>query len=145
MSWPDSRRPGGRLFAEDRTAAPDLLAIEDWLRALDGVDDLQHGDLIRRAGQAIAAADAFARGHDPGLLQLRENLGEEARRDALQLRQLPAAQRRVARGGEPEQAVEAVFNAGRQMCHNADNNHPSWIWQEKTQTILVRVINFQPE
>lgn len=59
---------------EQRAAFADLAAIENLLRPVDGVDDIQHGDLSRRPRQAEATAHAFGGGHQPARASLVKTL-----------------------------------------------------------------------
>jgi len=107
-----SGRPLWRSAAENRTAPPDFLAIEQWLPAFDGVDDLQHADVLRHAGQEISAAYATRCVDNPRPFELGENLSDEAVRNTLKIGKIAAAERFVG-PRQPQEAVKAVFNTDR--------------------------------
>ena len=53
-----------------------LAEVADHDRPVDGADDLAEGDLLRVAGQHVAAADAPLRAHQPGALEGQQDLLE---------------------------------------------------------------------
>ena len=56
-------------------------------RALDRADHVGDLDLVRRARQPVAALGAALAAHDPGVLELAEDVLQELERDALGLRE----------------------------------------------------------
>ena len=95
------RRPSRRGIAEHGAAAPNFLTVEQWLPTFNRIDDLEDGNLCRRAGEQIAAADAAGSVDDPRLFELGKYLGEEAVRNALKIGQVATAEGNIARTRQP--------------------------------------------
>lgn len=134
------RRPLRRLITEYSAASANLLAIEEWFLALDRIDDIQNADTLGRFGKEISAPHPFRGPHDSGLLELREYLGHEAWRNPLEVSQVTAAHRRLGRTNEPEQAVQSIFHAHRQMRHYTDCISPSYSKQGITRIMFIHVM-----
>ena len=68
--------------------------------AIEGLDDLEHVDLIGRLGQRVPALGAAVADQDPRAAERREELLEELDRDAAPLGHLADRHGAVARAGQ---------------------------------------------
>src|SRR5215218_5205270 len=98
---------GDRGLAEDLAQggdalAPDAAGLVGFLAdlAVEGLDDLQHGDLFGWARERVAAAHAAVAGQQAGPAQGREQLLEELLGDVAALGQLLDRNRAVAGASE---------------------------------------------
>src|ERR1700742_1502361 len=97
----------------DRRLAEDLAEGADALRpdaaglfgfradfAVEGLDDLEDGDLFRRSGEGVAAAHAAVAGEETGAAEGREELLEELLGDVAAFGELFDRHRSLPRSGE---------------------------------------------
>ena len=82
-------------------------------RAVDGADDVGHRDLLGWSRQPVTAARAAACLHEPGVLQLEEDVLEELERDVLHDRELLALHGLALGGGQLERCAHGVIRLGR--------------------------------
>ena len=113
----DLLQQNAEMSVSELAEATGLSASPCWRR----VNDLKETDIFCGTSEHVTPAHAFACGDVPSLLELGKNLGEEAGRDTLKFGELTAAHRGIARTHEPQQAVDAVFDADGDMGHNTDN------------------------
>ncbi|MNV78383.1 hypothetical protein D3C71_1718690 [compost metagenome] len=112
-------RPTRWRTLEQAATLANFAAVEDLLRPVDGIDDIQHGDFIRRPRQPEAATHALGGGHQPGTGQLGKDLGQVLLGYTLQLRQVAhAGLARVAPlVHQEQQAMDTVFDASTVERH----------------------------
>ena len=82
-----------------------------WMLAsgpLHRADHVRERDLLGRLGEPVAAAGAASRPHQPGVLQLEQDVLEELERDVLRLGELLALDGLVARGGHLDRGAHGV-------------------------------------
>ena len=85
--------------------------------AVDGAHDLAQRDLLRRAGQHVAAADAALRAHQTGALERQEDLLEVGLGEAGAVGDVAhrGRARRVVVQGEGQQRAAGVVAPGRDL------------------------------
>ncbi len=84
-------RPIGRAAIEQGATSANFTAFEDLLLPIDGIDDIQHADLVRRPRQFKPAAHAFSGHHQFCLGQFGEYFRQIVQGHALQFSQVAHA------------------------------------------------------
>jgi hypothetical protein len=121
--------PARGLSVKSCAATTNFLAVEQRFLALDGIYDFKYTDFFRLLGQAISAFRSFPCNYKASSLQFREYLRQKTWRNALQISEIPAAERLFRSSHQPQQTMQPVFHTDRYMCHNADYNCPRYLWQ----------------
>ena len=116
------RRRRHRRLGEHRRAAAAAAAntpvASGAERAVEQLDELEHGDLVGGPGEAVAALDAALGAQDAGAAQRREQLLEELHRDLAAARELGDRDRaRVAVAVQLDQRAQRVRRLGGDRDH----------------------------
>src|SRR5919206_2321288 len=112
-------RPHGDPHLDERLGRPVVghvlgpAAAHGGQRALDGADDVGHGDLLGPAVEPVAAVRAALAAHQAGLAQVAEDVLEELQRDALRLRDRVALRRAVGGRRELDRRADGVVRLRR--------------------------------
>src|SRR4029077_1713759 len=128
---------GDRGLAEDLaqrrdSLGPDAACLVGLLTdlAVEGLDDLEHGDLIGRAGERVAPFHAAVAGQQRRPAQGREELLEELLWDATTLGQLLDRHRPIARASELGHRDDGVARLGGDGNHkvlSTARRGPGWV------------------